>query len=312
MAEAVRVAAIPRRPAWADSNPRWRRRMVAGAWVLVLVPLVDVLRLFGLSDIPIIPVFWEPQFSLETLDNTFFSMVYDTVPFCVGIVLLFSKERFRRRNKLDWTRRWGVLMSYVVLFLAVPACAPVTCLVLIGIAASFFTLPPANQPGFTGFLADVAAAYVYYGPQMKDAGYYTLAAMSAGLVLLACVPIHTAVRCSGPRWVAFVLLTPLAVIAAWTVAIAGSYLVYLTRGWAVTNEPPLFFFAPYYLTAFLHQYLNETFFSFRAGYPSVSKHLLIIEAAKWLSCLGIALWLSVAQLRAWRRPKPIPPPAADV
>ena len=41
-----RMAGIPSRPAWRDSDPRWRRRMLAGAWILVLLPLMDVLRLF--------------------------------------------------------------------------------------------------------------------------------------------------------------------------------------------------------------------------------------------------------------------------
>src|SRR5947199_1938403 len=47
VAESRRLAAIPRRPAWRDSDPRWRRRMLAGMWVLVLVPLIDVLETFG-------------------------------------------------------------------------------------------------------------------------------------------------------------------------------------------------------------------------------------------------------------------------
>src|SRR5438552_17552649 len=47
VAEARRVAAIPRRPAWRDSDPRWRRRMLAGAWILVLLPLMDALQRFA-------------------------------------------------------------------------------------------------------------------------------------------------------------------------------------------------------------------------------------------------------------------------
>ena len=39
VAESRRLAAIPLRPAWRDSDPRWRRRILAGAWVLVLLPL---------------------------------------------------------------------------------------------------------------------------------------------------------------------------------------------------------------------------------------------------------------------------------
>src|SRR3954466_14733719 len=47
VAESRRVAAIPRRPAWRDSDPRWRRRMVAGAGGLVLLPLMDVMSVTG-------------------------------------------------------------------------------------------------------------------------------------------------------------------------------------------------------------------------------------------------------------------------
>src|SRR5688572_11129554 len=43
VAESRRLAAIPRRPAWRDSDPRWRWRVLAGAWVLVLLPVVHAL-----------------------------------------------------------------------------------------------------------------------------------------------------------------------------------------------------------------------------------------------------------------------------
>src|SRR5215210_1813719 len=52
--ESRRVAAIPRRPAWRDSDPRWRRRVLAGAWLLVLLPLMEALRaLDWLSAVPV-------------------------------------------------------------------------------------------------------------------------------------------------------------------------------------------------------------------------------------------------------------------
>src|SRR6476619_8383546 len=58
VAEARRVAAIPRRPAWRESDPRWRRRMLAGAWVLVFLPLMDTLMASGwASKIPVPTVF---------------------------------------------------------------------------------------------------------------------------------------------------------------------------------------------------------------------------------------------------------------
>src|SRR5207248_8435229 len=58
VAESRRLAAIPRRPAWRDSDPRWRRRMLAGTWVLVLVPLMAALAMLGWdSSVPVPSVF---------------------------------------------------------------------------------------------------------------------------------------------------------------------------------------------------------------------------------------------------------------
>src|SRR5438477_10614159 len=56
VAESRRLAAIPRRPAWRDSDPRWRRRMLAGTWVLVLLPLMDALQAFGWASCVAVPV----------------------------------------------------------------------------------------------------------------------------------------------------------------------------------------------------------------------------------------------------------------
>src|SRR5205085_12688227 len=61
VAESRRWAAIPRRPAWRDSDPRWRRRMLAGAWALVLLPLMDALNALGwASRVPVPNVFHLP------------------------------------------------------------------------------------------------------------------------------------------------------------------------------------------------------------------------------------------------------------
>ena len=44
VAESRRLAAVPRRPAWRDCDPRWRRRVLAGVWLLALLPLMQVLK----------------------------------------------------------------------------------------------------------------------------------------------------------------------------------------------------------------------------------------------------------------------------
>ena len=293
VADARRLAAIPVRPAWADSDPRWRRRMVAGAWVLVLVPLVEVLRWSGWSDVPLLPDFYEPQFMLQTLDNTFVSWLFYYLAFCIGVALFFSKERHRQRQALDWTRRWGIFGSYIVLLLGVPAFAPSTFLVAIGIAALFFTLPPANQPWFAESLVKLAYWYFHYGPQLSDAGWLVLAAVSAAVILLACVPIHTALRCSGTKGWAFVFLAPLALTAVWQIAVATLYFAKTSLAGSAT-PPPEFYFEPRTLIGYFPS-PNSLF------YPgTVPAAAFVREAAKWLACLAIAVWLTVAQVRAWR------------
>src|SRR5688572_2302698 len=151
VAESRRVAAIPRRPAWRDSDPRWRRRMLAGAWVLVLLPLMDALKAFEWAPFVPVPNLFGSHGTVSTLDDTFVTnlYVYPPLAFCIGTVLLFSKERGRRRGRLDWTRRWGVLCCYVVLLLSAVPVLAISALVLVGISAIFLSMPPKYQPEST-------------------------------------------------------------------------------------------------------------------------------------------------------------------
>src|SRR5688500_13194134 len=90
VAESRRLAAIPRRPAWRDSDPRWRRRMLAGAWVLVLVPLMEALTAYGWAANVPMPAVFEIGGAVRTLDETFLGYVCPAIVFCIGLVLLFS------------------------------------------------------------------------------------------------------------------------------------------------------------------------------------------------------------------------------
>src|SRR5690242_19911926 len=101
--ESRRLALIPRRPAWRDSDPRWRRRMLAGAWVLVLVPLMAVLQGFQWAERIPVPTFYDVQRG-QSLDDSYFAMVYLYFAFCIGVVLLFSEERNRQLARFDRTR----------------------------------------------------------------------------------------------------------------------------------------------------------------------------------------------------------------
>src|SRR4051812_34151881 len=61
VAESRRVSAVPLRPAWGDSDPRWRRRMIAGAWVLLLLPLMQVLKAWGWAASMPVPTLSTPR-----------------------------------------------------------------------------------------------------------------------------------------------------------------------------------------------------------------------------------------------------------
>lgn len=289
--KAVELAAIPVRPAWRDSDPRWRRRMVAGAWVMVLVPLVDVLQRSGLAARLRVPAMFEYGSNARPLEHSFVTMVYTYLAFCIGVVLFFSKERYRRRNPLDWTRRWGVIVSYAVFLLGVPLHALVSALVMVGIAASFMSLPFENQPAVTGLVKEVGAGYLLYGPHDSEAVYATVTAFSACAILLACVPIYDALRCSASRVWALVLLAPLAVISVWQ--IAGAVHWYLNYPLATDAELPAFFFEPGSLLPGLAE--------LKSGFSWQRLLSFMTEAVKWLIFLGVAIWLSVAQAGAWRK-----------
>jgi hypothetical protein len=154
--ESRRMAAIPRRPAWRDSDPRWRRRVLAGAWVLVLLPLMDALRAFQWAPSIPVPTVIGANDPIRTLDDTFIYWpgVYQSLIFCVGMALLFSRERGRQCGRWDWTRRWGVLCSYVTLLLSFAPILFICALVMVGISALFMSMPPKYQPAVTiGLLA---------------------------------------------------------------------------------------------------------------------------------------------------------------
>src|SRR5205085_10721012 len=70
VAESRRVAAIPRRPPWRDSDPRWRRRVLAGAWVLVLLPLMDALQALDWASSVPVPTVFDSRGAINSLADT--------------------------------------------------------------------------------------------------------------------------------------------------------------------------------------------------------------------------------------------------
>jgi hypothetical protein len=301
VAESVRLAAIPIRPAWRDSDPRWRRRMVAGMWILVLLPLADALQALGWASSVPAPNIFGTRGAVHTLDETLLFSgimdVYQPLIFCMGGVLLFSKERGRRRGRLDWTRRWGILCSYVVFLLSAIPVLFIGALVLVGIAALFLSIPIKFQPEVTQWLVNVSTAYLRYGPYPSRTSYYVVVAFSSTVILLACAPLLDALRSSGPKRLALILLGPLAAFALlYLVQVGCSYL-----GSSIVNAVHVTQYGVYFYPQAMVKGLGEIFVG--GNYSGSWLPTFFVETLKWCIVLAIAIWLSIAQLVAWRKRK---------
>ncbi len=292
VAESRRLGAIPRRPAWRDSDPRWRRRMLAGAWVLATIPLFALLRQLGVAyPLPALPGF---QHVIQTFDDTFLTYIDPLPTFCIGAVLLFSRERGRRAGRLDWTRRWGVLGSYLVVLLGILSLGLIVALIAVGIARLFYSMPIQNQPAIGPVLAYAGAAYLHYLTPRTDGVHFMLGAASAAVMLLACAPLYDALRSSGPRWLAAALLTPFGIAAAVQLAVAalewfqgGSY-----SSWSGLPLATPFFFNPESVAT------KVTGASLPVWAQGLPAYYSAYELAKWLVPLLAAVWLTAAQLAA--------------
>jgi hypothetical protein len=299
VAESKRLAAIPSRPAWRDSDPRWRRRMLAGMWILVLMPLMDLLQTLGWASTLHVPAVFEIRGNVRTLGETFLCSMgmYQPLVYCIGVVLLFSKERGRRRGRLDWTRRWGVLCSYVVLLLSVTQVLFISALVLGGIAALFLSMPVQYQPHVTQSFVDVSTAYLRHGPYPGRASYYVRGAFSSITILLACAPLWDALRSSGLKRRAAFLLAPLAAFALMHLVQAGCYSLGFSVGTSSDPVPYGAFFYPKLLISGLAEVSTAW------SLPWSTPVAFLVEATKWCIVLCIAVWLSIAQLAARRQRK---------
>lgn len=300
VAESRRLDAIPRRPAWRDSDPRWRRRMLAGAWVLALLPLMDALQAFGWASKVPVPTVFDFRGTVRTIDETFACFVYQPIVFCIGVVLLFSKERGRRPNRLDWTRRWGILCGYVVLLLCAVQIAFIVALVLVGIGAIFQSMPLKNQPGVTRMFVELSSGYLRYGAYPRDISVVVLVSFSSIAILLACIPLFDALRSSGSKRLAAILISPLALFALLHLVQAARFSLFSTV------NPTLFLLGIYFRPQVLGSLLassdpNNSFLTAaRWTVPNATFGDFVVEAAKWCIMLAIALWLNTAQLAAWR------------
>ena len=297
VAESIRLAAIPVRPAWRDSDPRWRRRMLAGVWVLTLLPMVHLFQELGWSSHIPVPELYDSRSVLHTLQDTLLLDWIDPWPtFVVGVVLLFAKERFRRRRRRDWTRRWGVLFSYLMLILGGLFVMPVISLVAMGIAALFFSLPLENQPGATNLFVWIGGGYGRTGLTDIDIERVaTATAVGASVtVSLACVPLFDSLRASMVRRpLALVLVLPLLVFSLLNIVFAGFEAA--DAGWKYGLGPNYYYFSPYTTVQML---LHPSDLLDVFGLADLRN---TIEFSTWVAVALIALWLTLAQIRSWRR-----------
>jgi hypothetical protein len=217
--------------------------------------------------------------------------------------MLFSKER-RRRGRLDWTRRWGVLCSYVVLLLSAVQVLFLIALVLAGVAALLLSLPLKYQPPVTRWFIDVSTCYLRHGPHPHEALGVVLVAFSATTVLLACVPLFTALRSSGPKRLAVILVAPLALFSLMHLERAGR--AYLGR--PGVTDADVYPFVVYFWPRLPLSALAGVPPTWWAAPGDLAPGPIAVEGVKWGVVLAIAMWLSVAQIAARRHGRSRPPP----
>ena len=121
-----------------------------------------------------------------------------------------------------------------------------------------------------------------------------LIAFSSITILLACVPLFDALRSSGPRIPAIIVLTPLALFSLMHMAQAGQYCLGVS---SVTSEEIYrygYYFRPDLLVRDLAALLaGVSLWDLLDG--------SLVEIIKWCIILTIAVWLSIAQFVAWWR-----------
>jgi hypothetical protein len=306
VADSVRESASPVRPRWHESDQRWRRSIIAGLWVLVGMSLISVLRAYGvLSQIPF-PSLLHAYHPDSTLRDT---LLFDTrlhvdLLFGIGVTLLFAVETGRRRSRLEWTRRWGLFMTAIAVFINVSGLTLIVGLVTVGVSAVFYGMPLRNQPPITPSLIDIGAGMLYYLPQPGRASEVVVVIAASLAVLLACVPLGNALRSTfpNPRRVRFLVLLPLAglaIPALWHLAEIAHH------GYEqITFTPPAtgLTFGPYsdailHNSFFLPELLsNPRFFGRQQSGPRV-----VGEHVKFVTVLAMAIWLTTAQILARRR-----------
>src|ERR1019366_9090600 len=133
--------------------------------------------------------------------------------------------------------------SYVVFVLGIVHLAFLPALVLLGIAELFLSMPLRFQPAVTGLFIHLGTAYIYYGPHPSRLSEASLSVFSSIVVLLACVPLYNALRSSGPKVLAALLLSPLFMASLVQLIDVGRY------GPGFLNSNPRDAYYPFYFNA---------------------------------------------------------------
>ena len=292
VAEARRVAALPVRPPWADSDPKWRRRVLAGLYVLlILTPLPEFLA--AVVPPPTRYGFYDFRDLLADYQESYATLLYPSVTFCVGIALICSRERHRRRRPLDRVRRWGAIGSYVVLACIAASVAGITLLVLAG----FDAMLNLTKEHWFGRFATTAGNF--FTNRSLYAGL--LAAVPA--VVIAAFVLADALRRAGhPKLARLFLL-------AYSAVAAGELVLVVSGMSGVSWIDNGFWFDPFLRPHFLVEiiYLLRG----RAQLPAAADWFGCLQLAtgapfefiKWSLLLLAAVPLTAAQIRSWQRPR---------
>ena len=171
----------------------------------------------------------------------------------------------------------------------------IASLVLVGISALCMSMPLKLQPAVTELFVHMSAAYLLYGAHPMSMASIVLAAFSSITILLACIPLWDALRSSGPKRIAAILLAPLALFSLLHLGQAGYGLTFSGGPSADVFRAEVYFWP--------EGFVGPSADLVAAGWGSGSAELgvVAVEAAKWGIILAIAVWLSIAQLAAWRQ-----------
>jgi hypothetical protein len=164
-----------------------------------------------------------------------------------------------------------------------------------GVAALFIAMPLKFQPGSIDFLVGISSGYLRYAPSPKFSAFGVQIVFSAITVFLGGVPLFNALRSCGSKLFAAVLLGPLILFSLIQMVRGARY--YAANGIFFTEYN--FFYCSVYFwpEAFLRNYAGDPNM-LDTGTPALIASLA--EAIKWCTMLTIAVWLSVAQVVAWR------------